>query len=86
MVSNKAMRLIKPILLAMVQALLMFAALVWLLDSGAKAMGYQWQWHRVPDYILFLKMANGGPLNYCKVLWSRCSSLPSAFFSPCYWG
>ncbi len=55
MVSHKAMRLIKPILLAMVQAVLMFAALVWLLDSGAKAMGYQWQWHRVPDYILFFE-------------------------------
>lgn len=32
---------------------ILFAAIVWVLDSGARAMGYQWQWERVPDYIAF---------------------------------
>ncbi|MBT2979959.1 amino acid ABC transporter permease, partial [Vibrio anguillarum] len=32
---------------------LLLAGMVWLLDSGAHAMGYQWQWYRVPDFIAF---------------------------------
>ena len=45
--------LIKPIFSALVQIVLLLAGMVWLLDSGAHAMGYQWQWHRVPDFIAF---------------------------------
>ncbi|ASG09596.1 amino acid ABC transporter permease [Vibrio ordalii] len=45
--------LIKPIFSALVQIVLLLAGMVWLLDSGAHAMGYQWQWHRVPDFIVF---------------------------------
>jgi polar amino acid transport system permease protein len=33
--------------------MILFVAIVWVLDSGARAMGYQWQWERVPDYIAF---------------------------------
>lgn len=46
-------RIIKPVLQALVQMSLLFVAIVWVLDSGAEAMGYQWQWERVPNYIAF---------------------------------
>ncbi|MGI3038683.1 amino acid ABC transporter permease [Vibrio diabolicus] len=46
-------RVIKPVLQALLQMMLLFIAIVWVLDSGANAMGYQWQWERVPDYIAF---------------------------------
>ncbi|MFH4496890.1 amino acid ABC transporter permease [Vibrio diabolicus] len=46
-------RVIKPVLQALLQMTLLFIAIVWVLDSGANAMGYQWQWERVPDYIAF---------------------------------
>ncbi|MCF7479071.1 amino acid ABC transporter permease [Vibrio sp. J2-4] len=46
-------RVINPVLQALLQMMLLFIAIVWVLDSGADAMGYQWQWERVPDYIAF---------------------------------
>ncbi|GAK84598.1 amino acid ABC transporter permease protein [Vibrio ponticus] len=46
-------RIIKPVLQAILQIAVMIIAIVWLLDSGAKAMDYQWQWHRVPDFVAF---------------------------------
>ncbi|ETJ95874.1 ABC transporter permease subunit, partial [Vibrio parahaemolyticus] len=46
-------RVIKPVFQALLQMTLLFIAIVWVLDSGADAMGYQWQWERVPDYIAF---------------------------------
>ncbi|HAS61350.1 MAG TPA: polar amino acid ABC transporter permease, partial [Vibrio sp.] len=46
-------RIAKPVFQAILQIILMIVAIVWVLDSGAKAMDYQWQWHRIPDYILF---------------------------------
>ncbi|WP_435249822.1 amino acid ABC transporter permease [Vibrio sp. nBUS_14] len=46
-------RIIKPVLSALVQITVLVAAVVWILDSGAQTMGYTWQWERVPDYITF---------------------------------
>ncbi|HHF2886237.1 amino acid ABC transporter permease [Vibrio antiquarius] len=46
-------RVIKPVFQALLQMTLLFITIVWVLDSGADAMGYQWQWERVPDYIAF---------------------------------
>jgi polar amino acid transport system permease protein len=46
-------RIIKPVLSALVQIIVLVAAVVWILDSGAQTMGYTWQWERVPDYITF---------------------------------
>ncbi|WP_162046282.1 amino acid ABC transporter permease [Vibrio taketomensis] len=46
-------RIVKPALQAILQIAIIILALVWILDSGAKAMNYQWQWDRVPDYIAF---------------------------------
>ncbi|MED5503328.1 MAG: amino acid ABC transporter permease [Pseudomonadota bacterium] len=46
-------RVLKPVLQALLQIAILLIAIVWVLDSGAQAMGYQWQWERVPDYITF---------------------------------
>ncbi|MDF2154835.1 amino acid ABC transporter permease [Vibrio sp. CAU 1672] len=46
-------RIVKPVLQAMLQIAILLGVTVFVLDSGAQAMGYQWQWHRVPDYIAF---------------------------------
>tara|TARA_Y100001956_G_scaffold82837_1_gene106063 strand:- start:488 stop:1285 length:798 start_codon:yes stop_codon:yes gene_type:complete len=46
-------KIFKPVFSALIQILLLGMGLWWLLDSGAKTMGYQWQWERVPDYIAF---------------------------------
>lgn len=46
-------RILKPVLQAILQIAILLIAIVWVLDSGAQAMGYQWQWERVPDYIAF---------------------------------
>lgn len=46
-------RILKPVLQAILQIAILLTAIVWVLDSGAQAMGYQWQWERVPDYIAF---------------------------------
>ncbi|MDK9738463.1 amino acid ABC transporter permease [Vibrio sp. D404a] len=46
-------RILKPTLSALLQIIVLVAAVSWILDSGAQAMGYRWQWERVPDYIAF---------------------------------
>lgn len=48
-------RIVQPLLSATVQMFLVLTGLIWLLDSGAQAMGYQWQWHRVPEYVLIIE-------------------------------
>ncbi len=48
-------RVLKPAIQALIQMIILVAAIVWVLDSGANAMGYQWQWERVPDYIAFFE-------------------------------
>ena len=48
-------RILKPVLSAALQIIILLAGISWLLDSGAQAMGYQWQWHRVPDFIFFVE-------------------------------
>lgn len=44
-------RIAKPILSALLQISILLFFIVWLLDSGAQAMGYSWQWQRIPDYL-----------------------------------
>ena len=46
-------RIAKPILSAVLQITLLLLGIVWLLDSGAQTMGYNWQWQRIPDYLFF---------------------------------
>lgn len=47
------LKIVKTALAALVQIVVLVAAVVWILDSGAQTMGYIWQWERVPDYIAF---------------------------------
>ncbi|MCG9546345.1 amino acid ABC transporter permease [Vibrio sp. Isolate33] len=47
------LKIVKPALSALIQIVVLAAAVIWILDSGAQAMGYRWQWERVPDYIAF---------------------------------
>ena len=54
-------RIIKPALSALVQIVVLVAAVVWILDSGAQTMGYSWQWERVPDYIAFYEDSEWWP-------------------------
>lgn len=70
-------RFFRPLLFAALQMMLVFAGLVWLLDSGAEAMGYTWQWHRVPEYVLIFEDGEWWQVIYCTACWSHCSSLGS---------
>ena len=46
-------RIAQPILSAFLQIAILLLGTLWLLDSGAQAMGYSWQWQRIPDYLFF---------------------------------
>ena len=62
-------RILKPVLSAFAQILILGLGLLWLLDSGAKAIDYQWQWHRVPDYIAFYEDGEWSPAELLEGLW-----------------
>ncbi|MDN3679702.1 amino acid ABC transporter permease [Vibrio tapetis subsp. quintayensis] len=49
------MKILKPVLSALLQIILLVIGIAWLLQSGAEAMQYQWQWDRVPDFIAFFE-------------------------------
>ena len=42
----------KQALSIILQIAILLFGITWLLNSGAQEMGYSWQWHRIPDYIL----------------------------------
>lgn len=46
---------VKPALSAIAQIIFLLLGVSWLLDSGAQAMGYRWQWERVPDYLFYFE-------------------------------
>lgn len=48
-------RIVKPLLSAMMQITALLIGISWILQSGAQAMHYQWQWLRVPDYVFFFE-------------------------------
>lgn len=48
-------RILAPVLSALLQITLLIIGMMWLLDSGAEAMGYQWQWQRIPDYLFYFE-------------------------------
>ncbi|USD66175.1 amino acid ABC transporter permease [Vibrio sp. SCSIO 43136] len=47
------LRVFKPALSAIAQIIVLLLGIAWLLDAGAEAMQYRWQWERVWDYIAF---------------------------------
>ena len=50
---NRLKTILAPVLSALLQISLLAIALYWILNSGAQAMNYQWQWDRVPEFIFF---------------------------------
>lgn len=50
---NRLKTILAPVLSALLQISLLAVALYWILNSGAQAMNYQWQWDRVPEFIFF---------------------------------
>lgn len=48
-------RLMKPLFSALLQIAILLVGISWLLNSGAQSMGYQWQWQRVPEYLMFFE-------------------------------
>ncbi|MGR6831456.1 amino acid ABC transporter permease [Aliivibrio wodanis] len=50
---NRLKTILAPVLSALLQMSLLAVALYWILNSGAQAMNYQWQWDRVPEFIFF---------------------------------
>ncbi len=56
------MNALRTVLSALLQIILLAGTLYWLLDSGAQNMGYQWQWHRVPDFIVIFEEGEWWPM------------------------
>ncbi|WP_100751622.1 amino acid ABC transporter permease [Vibrio salilacus] len=54
-------KIIKPALSAIGQILLLLIGVFFLLDLGAKGIDYQWQWHRVANYIAFYEEGQWWP-------------------------
>ncbi|KLV03371.1 polar amino acid ABC transporter permease [Photobacterium aquae] len=48
-------KILKPFLSGLLQIGLVAAAIFWLLQSGAEAMDYRWQWYRIPQYLWFVE-------------------------------
>ncbi|PSV25411.1 polar amino acid ABC transporter permease [Photobacterium sp. GB-27] len=46
-------RILKPVLSGLLQISVITFAIIWLLNSGADAMNYNWQWYRIPQYLFF---------------------------------
>jgi polar amino acid transport system permease protein len=42
----------QPVLIDIAKYLVVLAAVTWLLVNGTRQLGYNWQWYRVPQYIL----------------------------------
>jgi len=48
-------KILKPVISGLLQVALVSFGLYWLLNSGAEAMNYQWQWYRIPQYLWFVE-------------------------------
>ncbi|WP_428438656.1 amino acid ABC transporter permease [Photobacterium frigidiphilum] len=48
-------RILKPVLSGLLQISLVTLGLIWLLNAGAEAMNYRWQWYRIPQYLWFIE-------------------------------
>nr|WP_036821935.1 amino acid ABC transporter permease [Photobacterium sanctipauli] len=49
------LKISKPVLSGLLQVAIVSAGLFWLLDAGAEAMNYRWQWYRIPQYLWFVE-------------------------------
>ncbi|MGF1786067.1 amino acid ABC transporter permease [Photobacterium swingsii] len=48
-------RILKPVISGVLQIAVIGLAIYWLLQSGADAMNYRWQWYRIPQYLWFFE-------------------------------
>lgn len=48
-------RISKPFFSGLLQVVLVAMFLLWLLETGADAMNYRWQWYRIPQYLWFIE-------------------------------
>ncbi|PSU35985.1 amino acid ABC transporter permease [Photobacterium lutimaris] len=48
-------RISKPFISGILQVGLVAFFIMWLLDTGADAMNYRWQWYRIPQYLWFVE-------------------------------
>ena len=48
-------RISKPFFSGLLQVGLVAMFLLWLLETGADAMNYRWQWYRIPQYLWFVE-------------------------------
>ncbi|MGF1692204.1 amino acid ABC transporter permease [Photobacterium kagoshimensis] len=48
-------RILKPVVSGVLQIAVIGFAIYWLLQSGADAMNYRWQWYRIPQYLWFVE-------------------------------
>ncbi|MDO6498024.1 amino acid ABC transporter permease [Photobacterium sanguinicancri] len=48
-------RILKPVVSGVLQIAVIGLAIYWLLQSGADAMNYRWQWYRIPQYLWFVE-------------------------------
>ena len=51
--SATGLKILKPVISGMLQICVVAICLYWLLQSGAEAMNYRWQWYRIPEYLWF---------------------------------
>lgn len=42
----------RPVLKDVLKYLIAVAAVIWLIINGTQQLGYNWQWYRVPQYII----------------------------------
>ncbi|MDR9829371.1 amino acid ABC transporter permease [Vibrio sp. FNV 38] len=61
--------ILKPVLSAVIQIMVLLGAIAWMLDSGAQAMGYRWQWERVPDFVVFFEDGEWWSAELLEGLW-----------------
>jgi polar amino acid transport system permease protein len=64
-------------LMDVIKFLLVIAALSWLMARGTERLGYNWQWYRVPEYILSFSNGNlvAGPLLHGLMVTLRITAL-----------
>lgn len=48
-------RISKPFFSGLLQVSLVAIFILWLLETGADAMNYRWQWYRIPQYLWFVE-------------------------------
>lgn len=52
---TNGLKILQPVISGFLQVSLVGLGLYWLLNSGAEAMNYRWQWYRIPQYLWFVE-------------------------------